>query len=93
MQILNKKHLEIIKIAPKHDERPPLAGVYVEEGRTTVTDGHRLLTVHSFHTNNGKTLPQFVQWSSDKNPFVIPSSTVKEVLKNIPKKIPAGKEN
>lgn len=91
MQILDKKHLEIIKIAPKAEERPALAGIYVEEGRTTVTDGHRLLSVHSFHVDTQEKPPQSIQWDSDKKPFAIPSSLVKEVLKTIPKKTPGGK--
>lgn len=92
MQLLNKKHLEIIKIASKDDHRTALQGIYVEAGRTTVTDGHRLMSVHSYHTDTDEKLAPFIQWSPDKKPFVLPPVTVKEVLKNMPKKIRKGEE-
>ncbi|MCI0529766.1 MAG: hypothetical protein L0Y56_20175 [Nitrospira sp.] len=88
--LLNKRNLEIVKIAGMDEARYPMNSLYidVEAKKTVVTDGHRLVTVslpggvrdEDFPKVNGMTASPLA-----KN-CLLSTEAVEKVIKSLPKK-------
>lgn len=85
MKLLNKKNLEIIKIASADQTRLALNGLYVDGDTTVATDGHRVIRVQTQSPAVEDWPANGVKWDKEE-PFIMDKKTVEKALKNIPKK-------
>jgi len=88
--LLNKRNLEIVKIAGSDDARYPMNSLFidVEAKRTVATDGHRLVTVSLPEGVKDEDFPQVNGLTASplaKN-CLLPTEAVEKVLKAVPKK-------
>ena len=88
--MLNRHNLNIVKLAAKQESQHQLTGLRVEPGRTSVTDGVRLMTV----TTPGFPIADYpdlsgtlgVKPTKQFEPFTMDAETALKIAKAIPKR-------
>ena len=89
MRLYPRRSLEGVALASK--DRPAISGLRFDGNQTIATNGHVLITTTNKAQINNKEWTDFepfdVKWLDENTtkPFTIPTETVKQSLKNLPK--------
>lgn len=85
MRLYRRKQLEIFKLAGKDETRIALQGIHIDRDTTTVTDGHKLISVTSQPQPQEDWPANGIAWQKHSKPFVLPKELVEQAIKNLPK--------
>lgn len=86
MKLLNRKNLEIVKLASNDETRAALNGLLIDGNTTVASNGHIAIEVKAEALPSEDWPANSVKWSAEEKPFIMDRKTVEKVLKNIPKK-------
>jgi len=85
MKLLNRKNLEIIKLASNDETRQALNGILVDGSTTVASNGHIAIEVKAQPLPSEDWPANSINWAPEE-PFIMDKKTVEKALKNIPKK-------